>query len=312
MSKDKVTIEVIEKTYGLHTISPTTVDVVSTGSILLNRALGCGGYALGKIIELQGAESSGKSTAVMHAIAEFQKKFPDKKVALFDYENSFDIDYATALGVDINKVIIYQPDNLEQGLNMIIELVKNDLVSLVCLDSHTSALPKKIIEGEIGDATIGLAARMYSIFLAKLKGLCEKNKITLIAISQLRANIGVMYGPSETTTSGNGWKFYSDVRIKFNKSIDKDGEKNDTTITVIKNKCGKPFGTAKISIEWGKGFDVIGEIIDICIEYGIISKGGAWLTYGDLKVQGKEKFKEMLIDNPEFRQELEDKIQNYA
>lgn len=303
-------IKELEKKYNLEQINPKELDVVSTGSILLNLALDCGGYPKGKIIEVQGPESSGKSTSILHAIAEFQKNDKNRKCALFDYEHSFDVGYAKALGVDVENLLIYQPDNQEQGLNMIYALAESNIISFVALDSHTAAQPQKIMEGEIGDHVVGLQANFYSKWLAKIKGVLEKNKITLFAVSQTRANIGVMYGPTENTTSGNAWRFYSDIRLKFQKSINKEQEQNDTTITVIKNKCGRPFGIAKVGLVWSEGFDYLGELIDIGIEKGIIKKGGAWLTINDTKIQGKEKFKEFLKDNPEYFITFETKIKS--
>lgn len=298
------TVLELEKKNGLEKANVSDLQVISTGSLMLNAATNLGGVPVGKIIEVQGPESSGKSTATLHQIAEFQKAIPNKQCALFDYENSFDKEYAENLGVDVDKLLIYQPDNQEQGLNMLHDLMVNDLISLAVIDSHTAAPPQKVVEGEIGDSTIGLQARNHSTFLSKIKGLCGKHNCTIYAVSQTRANIGG-YGPSDNTTGGNSWKFYADMRFRFTKSVDKDKELNETTITVIKNKCAQPFGVAKFNIVWGEGFDYLGELIDILIEKKVINKGGAWLTYGDLKIQGKEKFKELLKDNQELKTELE-------
>lgn len=311
----KSTLQELEKKFGLEQAHIDKNEVVSTGSLTLDIAVGNGGLPMGRIVEAAGMESSGKSTTTLHIIAEAQKRFPDKLVALFDYENSFDEQYAIALGVNCEKdddgnfkfLKIYQPQSQEQGYDMIIALVESGLVSVVVIDSHTAACPQKIIDGEMGDATIGLAARNNSKFLNKVKGLCNKHKVLLFAISQMRANIGG-YGASDVTTGGNAWKFYSDIRLKFNKSVDKDNALNETTVTVIKNKCAAPFGVAKFNVEWGKGIDYLGELVDIAIDNKIVNKGGAWLTYGETKVQGKAKFKDLLRDNDDFKNEFETKV----
>ena len=300
----KSTLQELEKKFGLEQAVIDVKETISTGSISLDIALGNGGLPLGKVVEAIGMESLGKSTTTLHLIAEAQKKFPDKLAALFDYENSFDSEYATALGVDIDKLRIYQPQSQEQGYDMIMSLIESDLVSVVIIDSHTAACPQKIIDGDMSDATIGLAARNNSKFLNKVKGLCNKHKVLLFAISQMRANIGG-YGALSVSTGGNGWKFYSDIRMQFNKTVDKDHELNETTVTVIKNKCASPFGVAKFNVIWGQGIDRLGELVDISIEKGIVKKGGAWLSYGETKVQGKEKFKELLRDNEDFKKEFE-------
>lgn len=303
----KSTLQELEKKFGLEQANIDKNEVISTGSLTLDLAVGNGGLPLGRIVEAAGMESSGKSTETLHLIAEAQKKYPNKVAALFDYENSFDAQYAQALGVDLNKLRIYQPQSQEQGYDMIIALIESDIVSIVVIDSHTAACPQKIIDGEMGDATIGLAARNNSKFLNKVKGLCNKHKVLLFAISQMRANIGG-YGASDVTTGGNAWKFYSDIRLKFNKSVDKDNALNETTVTVIKNKCAAPFGVAKFNVEWGKGIDYLGELVDIAIDNKIVNKGGAWLTYGETKVQGKAKFKDLLRDNDDFKNEFEIKV----
>lgn len=310
MSKEKNKLEELEKQLGLNRTPNEKKEVISSGSIGLDLALGNGGFMVGKIVEAFGDFSSGKSTSTLHLIKEAQIRFPDKKVALLDYENSFDAAYAQSVGVDIDSLIIYQPTTMEQGYNMAIKLVENEIVSVIVIDSHTAATPQKVLDGEIGDATIGLAARLNSTFLSKIKGELNKHNVLLFAISQLRSNIGG-YGAAETTTGGNAWKFYSDVRLRFQKSVDKDKELSETTITVVKNKCAVPFRQAKINILWGKGYDTLGELIDIGIQAGFIIKGGAWLTYGENKIQGKEKFKELLQDNPEFLNEIKEKVNNY-
>lgn len=300
-------LEELEKEYGLEQAEIDKSKVISTGSMGLNLAVGNGGLVLGKIVEAFGDFSSGKSTATLHLMAEAQVKYPNRKVALFDYENSFDIDYATNIGVDVDNLIIYQPRTMEQGYDMINSIVREELVSLVVIDSHTAAVPQKILEGKTGDATMALGARMNSLFLSKIKGALNKHDVLLFAISQLRANIGG-YGPLQITSGGNGWKFYSDVRLSFQKKVDKEKELNSTIITVVKNKCAVPFKSAEIDLIWGEGFDTIGEIVDLAADKGIITKGGSWLTYNDVKVQGKEKFRQLIIDNPELGEELKSKL----
>jgi len=303
-------LEQLEKRYGLERRTPDDYKVVSTGSIQLNQAMGVGGTAVGKIIEIFGPESSGKSTITLHQIAEYQKAFPERKVALFDYEHSFDRKYAASLGVDVRDLLIYQPDTQESGYDMIIELVKNKIVSCVVVDSQTAASPKAIIDGEMGDATIGLQARNNSKFCLKIKGLLDINNVTLFFISQTRDSIGGM-GDPVTTTGGKAIRFYSDVRWKVWKMNDKQHELNKTTIDVVKNKLGNPFGQAKIDILWGIGFDKMGEVIDYACEYGFIKKGGAWYTVNeDAKFQGSDALKEFLEDNPELFEEIKQKVIN--
>lgn len=310
MAKEKVEkkgVEAIlaelEKRYGLERKKPNDYVVVSTGSIQLNQAMGIGGTALGKIVEIFGPESSGKSTITLHQMAEYQKAFPDRKVALFDYEHSFDRTYATSLGVDVDNLLIYQPDDQESGYDMIIELIKNQIVSCVVIDSQTAASPKAIINGEMGDATIGLQARNNSKFCLKVKGILDMNNVTLFLISQTRDSIGGM-GDPVTTTGGKAIRFYSDVRWKVWKMNDKVNELNKTTVDIVKNKLSNPFGQAKIDILWGIGFDKMGEIIDYACEFGIIKKGGAWFTLDDIKVQGTDALKQFLEDNPEKFDEI--------
>ena len=301
----------LEKKYGVGRVSPQELTVVSTGSIQLNRAMRIGGTPLGKIIELMGMESAGKSTITLHQIAEYQKSFPERRVALIDFEYSFDPDYAEAIGVDVENLLIYQPDNLEIGFDLIIALVSKELVSAVIIDSQTAAIPKAIVDGEMGDSTMGLQARLNSKFCLKIKGLLAIHKCTLFVISQMRQNIGAMAADSNIATGGNAWKFYSDVRWKIWKINDKDNESNKTTIDVIKSKVGKPFGKAVISILWGVGFDKIGEIINYAIEFDLITKGGAgWLTLGEYKAQGNEKMKELFMEHPEIYEQLEKDVMN--
>lgn len=304
----------LEKKYGINRVEIEDIKVVSTGSIQLDRATGINGVPLGKMVEIFGAESSGKSTITLHLIKEFQKTIPDKKVALLDYEHSFDKGYATKIGVDVDKLLIYQPDTQEMGYDLILGLIEKDIVSLVVLDSQTAAMPKSVIEGDMGDATIGLQARLNSKFCGKIKGLLSTHESTLVSISQTRANIGGMT-PGDVSTGGNAWKFYADMRWKVWKMNDKINESNKTTIDVIKNKLSKPFGQAKISILWGVGFDYIGEIIDYAVTFDIVKKGGAWLSFIDEKYpqekfQGVENLKEFLQDNPEIEDFLKKDVIN--
>lgn len=299
----------LEKKFGLERPDLSNAKVISTGSLQLNQAMGVGGTMLGKIVEIFGAESSGKSTTTLHQIAEYQKEFPDKKVALFDYENAFDRKYAQQVGVDVNNLLIYQPTDLESGYDMLLALIENEIISCAVIDSQSAAMPKVILQGEMGDATIGVQARLNSKFCMKIKGLLTIHNCSLFVISQTRDNIGGMSsGP--VTTGGNAFKFYADVRWKIWKSNDKINELNKTTIDIIKNKLAAPFGQAVINILWGKGFDTLGEIIDYAVEFDFIKKGGAWFTIGENKFQGMDRVKTYLEENFEILLELETKILN--
>lgn len=304
-------LEKLELKYGIGKVPMNELTIIDTGSIQLNRAMKIGGTAVGKIIELFGNESSGKSTIALHQMAEYQRAFPNRRVALMDFENSFDMNYAKALGVDIDKLIIYQPDNQEIGYDIILDLIKEDIVSCIVIDSQTAAAPKAIIDGEMGDATIGLQARNNSKFCLKVKGLLNIHNVTLFIISQIRDNIGSYGGDSTTTTGGKAIKFYSDVRWKIWKTNDKINELNKTTVDVIKNKLGIPFGSAKINILWGVGFDKLGEIIDYAEEFGFIKKGGAgWYSIGDVKLQGMEKVKNYFDEFPDELIDIHSKVMN--
>ena len=285
--------------YGKDTVE--NIETVSTGSLTLDIASGVGGYPVGKLIEVMGFESSGKSTAALHAIANFQKI---GKCALIDFEQSFDRKYATALEVDMNSLIICQPSCMEDGYNIIEELVKTGQIRLVVIDSHTSAMPKKVVDGDVGEVTVGLQARINSQALGKIKPLLKDNRCTLMALSQFRQVVG-SYGDPNQSTGGLAYRFYSDMRLKFVKVVNKDTSLNKTTVEVIKNKCGSPFGKAEFNISWGKGIDRQQEIIDIATEYKLLTKGGAgWYTIGETKLQGDEKLKEFFSDNPEFEADL--------
>jgi recombination protein RecA len=265
-------IATLEKKYGLGRLTPEELTIVSTGSLQLNRAMGTGGTAIGKFIELFGPESCGKSTLTLHQMAEYQKAFPEKRVALFDYEHSFDKSYAMALGVDVDSLLIYQPETQEEGYDMVLALIEKDVVSCVVIDSQSAAMPKAILEGEMADSTIGLQARNNSKFCMKVKGLLDVHNCTLFMVSQLRDAIGSMGEPT-TTTGGKAIKFYADVRWKIWKMNDKANELNKTTVDVVKNKLSSPFGQAKFAIQWGHGIDKLGEILDYAVEFDIIKQG---------------------------------------
>jgi recombination protein RecA len=294
----------LEKKYGLGRLVPEELTIISTGSLTLDQAMGTGGTALGKFVELFGPESSGKSTLTLHQIAEYQKAYPDRRVALFDYEHSFDKKYAMALGVDVQKLLIYQPETQEEGYDMVLALIEKDLVSCVVIDSQTAAMPKSILQGEMGDSTIGLQARINSKFCMKVKGLMDVHNCSLFVVSQLRDAIGSMGEPT-TTTGGRAIKFYADVRWKIWKMNDKVNELNKTTVDVVKNKISSPFGQAKFAIDWGHGIDKLGEIIDYAIDFDIIKKAGSWFTYKEFKVQGVDKLKDYLEENPDEILEIE-------
>jgi recombination protein RecA len=294
----------IEKKYGLGRLVPEELTIISTGSLTLDQAMGTGGTALGKFIELFGPESSGKSTLTLHQMAEYQKAYPDKRVALFDYEHSFDLKYAMALGVDVQKLLIYQPETQEEGFDLILALIDKDLVSCVVIDSQSAAMPKAVLQGEMGDSTIALQARNNSKFCMKIKGALDVHNCTLFIVSQTRDKIGSMGEPT-TTTGGNAIKFYADVRWKIWKMNDKANELNKTTVDVVKNKLSSPFGQAKFAIDWGHGIDRLGEIIEYAIEFDIIKKAGAWFAFKDLKFQGMERLKDYLEENSDEIVEIE-------
>jgi len=301
-------IDILEKKYGMSRAPLSQLTVTSTGSIQLNLATNIGGTPLGKMIEIFGPESSGKSTIVLHQIAEYQKAFPERRAVLIDFEHSFDSIYASSIGVNTDTLLLYQPDNQEQGYDMILGLIQKEIASLIVIDSQTAAAPKAVVDGEMGDATIAIQARNNSKFCLKVKGLLSLHNTTLIFVSQTRDRIGGM-GETSGTTGGNAIKFYADMRWKIWKMNDKAHESNKTTIDVIKNKLGNPFGQAKVDILWGKGFDKMGEIIDYAVQFDIIQKGGAWYAYGETKLgQGIEKTKQLFEDNPELYEEIYNKV----
>ena len=287
------------------------IEVIPTGSLGLNVALGVGGYPRGRIIEIYGPESSGKTTLAIHAIAEAQKN--GGIAAIIDAEHAFDRFYAQKLGVDVNSLLIAQPDNGEQALEIADQLISSAAVDLVIIDSVAALTPKAEIEGDMGDNKVGLQARLMSQALRKLTATISKTNTTCIFINQLREKIGVMFGNPETTTGGNALKFYASVRIDIRKSTPiKDGEEvlgHLTKVKIVKNKVAPPFRRAEFDIMFGEGISKIGEIIDLGVEHGIIKKSGSWFSYGETKLaQGRDAVKQLLADNPELAEELEAKI----
>ena len=287
------------------------VDVIPTGSIGLNAALGVGGYPRGRIIEIYGPESSGKTTLAIHAIAECQKA--GGVAAFIDAEHAFDRFYAAKLGVDIDNLLISQPDNGEQALEIADQLIRSSAIDIIVIDSVAALTPKKEIEGDMGDSAVGLHARLMSQALRKVTSTISKTNTTCIFINQLREKIGVMFGNPETTTGGNALKFYASVRLDIRKVTSiKDGDQvvgNQVRVKVVKNKVAPPFRKAEFEITFGEGISKIGEIVDLGVEYGLIKKSGSWFSYGDSKLgQGRDAVKQLLTDNPELCEELEGKI----
>lgn len=287
------------------------IEVIPTGSIGLNFALGVGGYPRGRIIEIYGPESSGKTTLAIHAIAEAQKG--GGIAAIIDAEHAFDRFYAEKLGVDVNNLLIAQPDNGEQALEIAEQLIRSSAIDILVIDSVAALVPKSEIDGEMGDKNVGLQARLMSQAMRKLTGAISRTNTTCIFINQLREKIGVMFGPSETTTGGNALKFYSSVRIDIRPSTAiKNGDQmlgKLTKIKVTKNKVAPPFRRAEFDIMFGEGISRTGEIIDLGVELGIIKKSGSWFSYeGSKLAQGRDAAKAVLADNPELADELEAKI----
>ena len=287
------------------------IEVIPTGSIGLNAALGVGGYPRGRVIEIYGPESSGKTTLAIHAIAEAQKN--GGIAAIIDAEHAFDRFYAQNLGVDTDNLLIAQPDNGEQALDIAEQLIRSSAVDLVIIDSVAALTPKAELEGDMGDNKVGLQARLMSQALRKLTATIAKTNTTCIFINQLREKIGVMFGSPETTTGGNALKFYASVRLDIRKSTPiKDGEEiigNQTKVKVVKNKVAPPFRKAEFDIMFGEGVSKVGEIIDLGVEFNIIKKSGSWYSYGETKLaQGRDATKKLIADNPELAEELEAKI----
>ena len=307
----------IEKDFGKGSImrmgdeNIENVEVIPTGSIGLNAALGVGGYPKGRIIEIFGPESSGKTTLAIHAIAEAQKA--GGIAAFIDAEHAFDRFYAQKLGVDINNLYISQPDNGEQALEIADQLIRSAAIDIIVIDSVAALTPKKEIEGDMGDSAVGLHARLMSQALRKLTATIAKTNTTCIFINQLREKIGVMFGNPETTTGGNALKFYASVRLDIRRITSlKDGDQvvgNQVRVKVVKNKVAPPFRKAEFEITFGEGISKVGEILDLGVEYGIIQKSGSWFSYeGSKLAQGRDATKALLRDNPELCEELEGKI----
>lgn len=287
------------------------VDVIPSGSIGLNYALGVGGYPRGRIIEIYGPESSGKTTLAIHAIAEAQKN--GGIAAIIDAEHAFDRFYAEKLGVDVNNLLISQPDNGEQALEIAEQLIRSSAIDILVVDSVAALTPKSEIDGDMGDKNVGVQARLMSQAMRKLTATISRTNTCCIFINQLREKIGVMFGPSETTTGGNALKFYASVRIDIRPSTSiKDGDDvlgRLTKVKVVKNKVAPPFKRAEFDVMFGEGISRSGEIIDLGVEHGIIQKSGSWFSYnGDKLAQGRDAVKQVLADNPELFEELEQKI----
>ncbi|MFD1094461.1 recombinase RecA [Salegentibacter chungangensis] len=316
----KLTLDKMDKTYGKGTVMKMSdqavadVDAISTGSLGLDLAMGVGGYPRGRVIEIYGPESSGKTTLTLHAIAEAQKA--GGIAAFIDAEHAFDRFYAEKLGVDIENLIISQPDNGEQALEITDNLIRSGAIDIIVIDSVAALTPKSEIEGEMGDSKMGLHARLMSQALRKLTSSISKTNCTVIFINQLREKIGVMFGNPETTTGGNALKFYASCRLDIRRSTQiKDSNSNvmgnKTRVKVVKNKVAPPFKTAEFDIMYGEGVSKIGEIIDIGVDYEIIKKSGSWFSYEDTKLgQGRDAVKTILKDNPDLMEELEVKIKD--
>jgi recombination protein RecA len=322
INKDKlkaleVTLGKIEKDFGKGTIMKLgdhaieNIQVISTGSIGLDAALGIGGFPRGRVIEIYGPEASGKTTLAIHAIAEAQKN--GGIAAIIDAEHTFDRNYAEKLGVDVENLLISQPDNGEQALEITDNLIRSGALDIIVIDSVAALTPKAEIEGEMGDSKMGLQARLMSQALRKLTANISKTNTSCVFINQLREKIGVMFGNPETTTGGNALKFYASVRVDIRKTTQlKEGEEiigNRTRVKIVKNKLAPPFRKADFDILYGEGISQLGEIVDLGVDFEIIKKSGSWFSYGDTKLgQGRDAVKQIIKDNPELYDELKTKI----
>jgi len=314
----KLTLDKLDKAYGKGTVmkmgdaAVAEIDAIPSGSLGLDLALGVGGYPRGRVIEIYGPESSGKTTLTLHAIAEAQKK--GGIAAFIDAEHAFDRFYAEKLGIDLDNLIISQPDHGEQALEIADNLIRSGAIDIIVVDSVAALTPKSEIEGEMGDSKMGLHARLMSQALRKLTSSISKTNCTVIFINQLREKIGVMFGNPETTTGGNALKFYASVRLDIRRSTqiknsNSDVIGNKTRVKVVKNKVAPPFQMAEFDIMYGEGVSKVGEIIDIGVEFGIVKKSGSWFSYEDTKLgQGRDAVKNLLKDNPDLMDELEEKI----
>jgi len=314
----KLTLDKLDKTYGKGAVmkmgdaAVEEVDVIPSGSLGLDIALGVGGYPRGRVVEIYGPESSGKTTLTLHAIAEAQKQ--GGIAAFIDAEHAFDRYYAEKLGIDIENLIISQPDNGEQALEITDNLIRSGAIDIIIIDSVAALTPKSEIEGEMGDSKVGLHARLMSQALRKLTGSISKTNCTVIFINQLREKIGVMFGNPETTTGGNALKFYASVRVDIRRSTQIKNSNNEvmgnkTRVKIVKNKVAPPFRTTEFDIMYGTGISKAGEILDLGVDYEIIKKSGSWFSYDDSKLgQGRDAVKALLADNPELMDELEEKI----
>ena len=317
MASLKTILEKMDKTYGKGAVmimgerEVEPVDVIPTGSLGLDLALGVGGYPRGRIVEIYGPESSGKTTLTRHAIAEAQKA--GGIAAFIDAEHAFDRFYAEKLGVDVDNLVISQPDNGEQALEIMENLIRSGAIDIVVVDSVAALTPKSEIEGDMGDSKMGLQARLMSQALRKLTGTISKTKCVAIFINQLREKIGMMFGNPETTTGGNALKFYASVRLDIRRGSQiKEGDKvlgNRTKVKVVKNKMAPPFRSTEFDVLYGEGISRTGEIVDLGVEYEVIQKSGSWFSYAGSKLaQGRDAVKELLKDNPELAEEIETKV----
>lgn len=313
----QLTLDKLDKTYGKGTVMKMgdeaieDIDAIPSGSLGLDIALGVGGYPRGRVIEIYGPESSGKTTLTLHAIAEAQKQ--GGIAAFIDAEHAFDRYYAKSLGIDIDNLIISQPDHGEQALEITDNLIRSGAIDIIVIDSVAALTPKSEIEGEMGDSKMGLHARLMSQALRKLTAVIHKTNCTVIFINQLREKIGVMFGNPETTTGGNALKFYASVRLDIRRRTQiKDGDTvqgNRTKVKVVKNKVAPPFRIAEFDIMYGQGISKAGEIVDLGVEYNIIKKSGSWYSYGETKLgQGRDAVKNLILDNLELAEEIEEKI----